>query len=117
MILSNDTIDTIKNLILSKTLITTTHELAEFGVSYHKSAAQLVVHNKVLVKGQSFSCRARQVALRVCRENRDRGEFCLLVEDGNLLTLWRQTGSIQPVHACSVPLFSAGLFASCPIGE
>lgn len=80
-------------------LITTARELAELGISYNKSAVQWLFHNKILTKGQRFSHRARQVALKVCRENRDRGEFCLLVEEGNLLTLWRQTGSIQPVDS------------------
>jgi len=76
-------------------MITTASELAQLG-TYNPLGAQLIFRDKVFTKGQSFSCRARQVALAVCQENPEHGGFCMLVEDGNLITIWRQTGCIQP---------------------
>lgn len=76
-------------------MITTAHELAESGV-YNQSSPRLIFRNKIFTRGQSFSYKARQVAVAICQEHLDRGGFCMLVEDGNLITLWRQIGSIQP---------------------
>ncbi len=76
-------------------MITTASELAESGI-YNQFGIQLIFHNKVFTKGQSFSCKAREVALEICQEHLDNGGFCMLVEEGNLITLWRQTGCIQP---------------------
>lgn len=80
-------------------LILNAQELESQGIPY-LAASRILFQERLLIKGQSFSQRVRQVAINLYAEYLRSGVICLLVESTEQLTFWRE---LEPtVHGAAI---------------
>ncbi len=68
------------------------NSLEKRGIPY-RTSQYISVRGRTLQKGESFSKRVYAAAVAQCERLQIEGIFCLLVESGEVLTLWRE---VQP---------------------
>lgn len=70
-------------------LIFKAEELEDRGI-VNQRTAEFIFQGKLLVKNLSFSKRFRQKAIDICQAELDVGNFCLLVEHADHITIWQE---------------------------
>ena len=79
-------------------LLLTVEKLAKMGIS-HGSSSTITLDCKQFYIGPAFSLKMRAAAISFCEQEESQGHECLLVENNNVLTVWKQVVNTVPTSS------------------